>query len=108
MATGRREEGGRSLAEDLLCIACHDEKKAHEGKLTVYLDYSACVWKPYSMLQDSLQRLQEGKDATVGYIEIHDRPEINALVSNLEVIPTVSIEHHGLEIDPNAIDSILK
>ncbi len=35
-----------------------DGEKAHEGKLTVHLGYSACVGQPYSMLQDVLQRLR--------------------------------------------------
>ena len=106
MLVDRREEDGRPRAEDLLCIARHDEKKEHEGKLTVYLGYSAGVGKTYSMLQDALQRLLEGKDVVIGYVESHDRPETNALVSNFEMIPTVSIEHHGLslkELDPDAI-----
>ena len=101
-----RDTEGRPLAEDLLCIARRDEKKEHEGKLTIYLGYSAGVGKTYSMLQDALQRLQEGKDVIIGYVEIHDRPETNALISSFEVIPTVSIEHHGLflkEVDPDAI-----
>ena len=103
---GSREEEGRPLAEDLLCIARRDEKKEHEGKLTVYLGYSAGVGKTYSMLQDALQRLQEGKEVVIGYVEIHDRPETNALANSFEIIPTISIEHHGLslrEIDPDAI-----
>jgi two-component system sensor histidine kinase KdpD len=106
MGMGSREEEGRPLAEDLLCIARRDEKKEHEGKLTVYLGYSAGVGKTYSMLQDALQRLQEGKEVVIGYVEIHDRPETNALANSFEIIPTISIEHHGLslrEIDPDAI-----
>ena len=106
MLMDRREEEGRPLAEDLLCIARHDEQKEHEGKLIVYLGYSAGVGKTYSMLQDALQRLREGKDGVIGYVESHDRPETNALVSNFEIISTVSMEHHGLslkEFDPDAI-----
>ena len=106
MGMSSRDAEGRPLAEDLLCIARRDEKKEHEGKLTVYLGYSAGVGKTYSMLQDALQRLREGKNVVIGYIESHDRPETNALISNFEIIPTVSIEHHGLslrEIDPDAI-----
>ncbi len=103
-----REEEGRPLAEDLLRIAHRDEKKVHEGRLTVYLGYSAGVGKTYSMLQDALQRLREGKDVVIGYIEIHDRPETNLLVNNLEAIPTVSIEHHGLPLKEMNLDEIIR
>jgi two-component system sensor histidine kinase KdpD len=68
MAIGRHEADGRPLAEDLLFIARRDEKKAHEGKLTVYLGYSAGVGKTYSMLQDALQRLLEGTDYRLHHI----------------------------------------
>ncbi len=108
MAIGRHEADGRPLAEDLLFIARRDEKKAHEGKLTVYLGYSAGVGKTYSMLQDALQRLRDGKDVVIGYIEIHDRPDTNVLVSNFEVIPTVSIEHHGLSLKDMDLDAIIR
>jgi K+-sensing histidine kinase KdpD len=50
------------LAEDLLFIAHRDEKKTHEGKLTIYLDYFAGGGKTYSILQDALKRLRKEKD----------------------------------------------
>ena len=108
MAMGFREDEERPLAEDLLFIAHRDEKKSHEGKLTVYLGYSAGVGKTYSMLQDALQRLREGKDVVIGYVEIHDRPETNELVSNFELIPTVSIEHRGLSLKEMDLDAIIR
>ena len=108
MATDRSEEEGRPLPEDLLFIARRAEKKAHEGQLTVYLGYAPGVGKTYSMLQDALQRLREGKDVVIGYIETHDRPETNVLVSNFEVIPTVSIEHQGLSLKEMDLDAIIR
>ncbi len=107
MATDRREEEGRPLPEDLLVIARRAEK-AHEGELTIYLGYSPGVGKTYSMLQDALQRLREGKDVVIGYIETHDRPETNALVSNFELIPTVSIEHQGLSLKEMDLDAVIR
>ena len=108
MAKDRREEEGRPLPEDLLCIARRAEEKAHEGELTIYLGYAPGVGKTYSMLQDALQRLREGKDVVIGYIETHDRPETNALVSNFEVIPTVSIQHQGLSLKEMDLDAVIR
>jgi len=108
MATDRCEEEGRPLPEDLLFIARRAEKEAHEGQLTVYLGYAAGVGKTYSMLQDALQRLREKKDVVVGYIETHNRPETNALVSNFEIIPAVSIEHQGLSLKEMDLDAIIR
>ena len=108
MATNSCEEEGRPLPEDMLVIAHRDEKKAHEGQLTVYLGYAPGVGKTYAMLQDALQRLKEGKDVVIGYIETHDRPETNALVSNFEIIPTVSIQHQGLSLEEIDLDAIIR
>jgi two-component system sensor histidine kinase KdpD len=108
MAPDRCEEEGRPLPEDLLYIARRAEKKAHEAQLTVYLGYAPGVGKTYSMLQDALQRQREGKDIVIGYIEIHNRPETNALVSSFEFIPTVSIEHQGLSLKEMDLDAIIR
>ncbi|MGV8076562.1 MAG: DUF4118 domain-containing protein [Methanosarcina sp.] len=108
MAYDRCEEEGRPRAEDLLFIARRDERKANEGKLTVYLGYAAGVGKTYSMLQDALQRQREGKDVVVGYIETHDRPETNLLADNFEIIPTASIKHQNLSLKELDIDAVIR
>src|SRR5664280_17729 len=108
MAKDRREEEGRPLPEDLLFVAHRAEKKTHEGQLTVYLGYAPGVGKTYSMLQDALQRLREGKDVVSGYIETHDRPETTALASNFEIIPPVSIQHQGLSLKEMDLDAIIR
>lgn len=107
MATNRSESEGRPLPEDLLLVARRAEEKAHEGQLTVYLGYAPGVGKTYSMLQDAHQRLREGKDIVIGYIETHDRPETNALVSELEVIPPISVEYQGLVLKEMDLDAII-
>ena len=107
MATNRSESEGRPLPEDLLIVARRAEEKAHEGQLTVYLGYAPGVGKTYSMLQDALQRLREGTDVVIGYIETHDRPETNALVSDLEVISPVSVEYQGLFLKEMDLDAII-
>lgn len=108
MASNHFDDEGRPLAEDLLFIARSDEKKANEGRLTVYLGYAAGVGKTYSMLQDALQRQREGKDVVIGYIETHDRPETNALVESFEVIPTLSIEHQNLSLREIDLDAVIR
>lgn len=108
MAPNRYEEEGRPRAEDLLFIARRDERKANEGRLTVYLGYAAGVGKTYSMLQDALQRKKEGIDVVIGYIETHDRPETNVLVENFEIIPTVSIKHQNLTLREIDLDAVIR
>jgi two-component system sensor histidine kinase KdpD len=108
VASNRFDDEERPRAEDLLLIARSDEKKANEGRLTVYLGYAAGVGKTYSMLQDALQRQREGKDVVIGYIETHDRPETNILVENFEAIPTLSIEHQTLSLREIDLDAVIR
>jgi len=108
VASNRFDDEGRPQAEDLLLIARSDEKKANEGRLTVYLGYAAGVGKTYSMLQDAIQRKQEGKDVVIGYIETHDRPETNALVENFEVISTLFIGHQNLSLREIDLDAVIR
>jgi two-component system sensor histidine kinase KdpD len=72
------------------------------------LGYAPGVGKTYSMLQDALQRLTEGKDIVSGYIETHDRPETNALASNFEIIAPASIQHQGLSLKEMDLDAIIR
>jgi two-component system sensor histidine kinase KdpD len=108
MASDHYDEEGRPRAEDLLFIARRDEKKANEGRLTVYLGYAAGVGKTYSMLQDAIQRQREGKEVVIGYIETHNRPETNALVENFEIIPTLSVKHQTLSLREIDLDTVIR
>ncbi len=107
MASDHYDEG-RPRAEDLLFIARRDEKKANEGRLTVYLGYAAGVGKTYSMLQDAIQRQREGKEVVIGYIETHNRPETNALVENFEIIPGLSVKHQTLSLREIDLDAVIR
>ena len=60
-----------------------EHSKETRGKLTVFLGAAAGVGKTYTMLETARQRLTEGVDVAVGWVETHGRPEMEQLLDGL-------------------------
>lgn len=69
---------------------------------------SAGVGKTYAMLESARQRLAEGIDVVIGYIETHKRADTEALVGYLPIIPRQRIEYKGTTLEEMDIDAILR
>ena len=96
----------RPSPDHLLAAIQNVEQQAARGKLLVFLGYAAGVGKTYAMLQAARQRQLEGVDVVVAYIETHGRPETDALLVGLEIIPRQAIDYRGLilsEMDTDAV-----
>jgi two-component system sensor histidine kinase KdpD len=65
------------------------------------------VGKTYSMLEAAHQRRLEGVDLVVGLIETHGRPETDALVKGLEVIPRKRVGYRGTVLEEMDVDAVL-
>ena len=77
------------------------------GKLTVFLGAAAGVGKTYTMLETARQRLTEGVDVAVGWVETHGRPEMEQLLDGLPRIASQEIRLQGqviFEMDAAAIE----
>ena len=74
-------------------------KQSHRGKFKIYIGMSAGVGKTYRMLQEAHQLLEAGVDVRIGYIETHGRPETEALVAGLPVIPRRRLFYKGKELE---------
>jgi len=59
------------------------------------------------MLETAHQRKAEGLDVVVGYVETHHRPETEALLTNLEIIPRRTIEYRGVSLSEMDVDTVL-
>ncbi|MEZ0361977.1 MAG: histidine kinase [Hydrogenobacter sp.] len=99
----------RPLPEELLeLIETEAEPQVGRGNFIVYLGYAPGVGKTYSMLYDAHLLVAEGKDVVVGYAETHGRPETEALLKGLEVIPSIVVEYKGLKIKEVDYDRIIE
>lgn len=95
----------RPNPDDLLAKAKAEE--ARRGSLRVFLGYAAGVGKTYSMLENAHRARSEGRDVVVGYIEPHARPDTQALVTGLEVLPAKETEYRGVKLREFDVDAAL-
>jgi two-component system sensor histidine kinase KdpD len=69
---------------------------------------AAGVGKTYRMLQEGRQAIEEGRDVVIGYLEPHERPETAALGRGMEVVPHLTAEHGGLELNEMDVDAVIR
>jgi two-component system, OmpR family, sensor histidine kinase KdpD len=76
------------------------------GRLRVYLAAAAGAGKTYAMLNEGHRRESRGTDVVVGYVETHGRPQTQAQLGDLEVVPRKKVTYRGVtmeEMDTEAI-----
>lgn len=81
--------------------------KEARGKLTVFLGATAGVGKTYTMLEAAHERLLEGMDVVIGWVETHGRRETERLVEGLPKLPAKTLEYRGKTLFEMDIDAIL-
>jgi two-component system sensor histidine kinase KdpD len=93
---------------DRLLERVRAEDSSHaRGKLKIYFGAAPGVGKTYAMLQAARILAKAGVDLVVGYIEPHARPETQALVLGLDLLPRKLIEYRGLSIAEFDLESAL-
>ncbi|OGO35530.1 MAG: two-component sensor histidine kinase [Chloroflexi bacterium RBG_16_57_11] len=82
-------------------------EQTNRGRLKIFMGYAAGVGKTYAMLEAAHQRLREGVDIAVGYVETHKRLETEELLEGLNVIPRKQVAYHGVTLPEMDVDAIL-
>ncbi|MDA8443038.1 MAG: sensor histidine kinase KdpD [Peptococcaceae bacterium] len=96
----------RANPDELLAsIECIEKEGV--GKLTVFLGAAAGVGKTYAMLEAARERLAEGLDLVVGIVETHGRPETEAMLAGLPVIPVKVLAYKERTFQEMDLDAIL-
>ncbi|MEW6272025.1 MAG: ATP-binding protein [Thermodesulfobacteriota bacterium] len=101
--TLRDADGRRPSPQALLTAA----ERAERTRLRVFVGAAPGVGKTYAMLEAARERRREGVDVVVGVVETHGRPETEALLEGLEVIPRRRIEYRGQALREMDLDAIL-
>lgn len=83
-------------------------RRSQKGKFKLYIGMIAGVGKTYRMLQEAHELISNGVDVKIGYIETHERPETQALLHDIPVIPRKKIFYKGKELEEMDIDAILQ
>jgi two-component system, OmpR family, sensor histidine kinase KdpD len=62
------------------------------GRLKVFLGYASGVGKSFRMFDEGRRRKERGQDVVVGALQPKVQPEVEPLLSTLEVVPTLNIK----------------
>lgn len=104
-------EENRPDSEQLLKRLQYEERekqKKNKGKLKIFLGYAAGSGKTYAMLEAAHEAQKNGVDVVAGYIEPHARPDTQALVKGLEVIPPLFVKYKGVRLREFNLDAALE
>ncbi|MCB0210399.1 MAG: sensor histidine kinase KdpD [Anaerolineae bacterium] len=83
------------------------ETQQVRGKLKIFLGYVAGVGKTYAMLEAARRHQAEEQDVVVAYVETHGRPETEALLAGLELIPRRQVAYRGVTLPEMDLDAVL-
>ena len=97
----------RPNPDELLAKVQAEEAAAKRGSLKVFFGYAAGVGKTYAMLENAQRAKAEGRDVAVGYVELHGRPETEALLAGLEALPLREFDYRGVKLRDFDVDAAL-
>ena len=97
----------RPNPDALLAEVQSEAARARRGTLTIFFGYAAGVGKSYAMLESAQRELASGTDLLVGYVELHGRPETEALLAGLEILPPRLVEYRGVTLREFDLDATL-
>ena len=109
MRAMRSEPDSRPDPEALLARAKREDRKASgRGTLRIYLGAFAGIGKTYAMLNEAQRRRKYGEDVIVGFVETHRRPQTEAMLEGLDVIPRKRVEYRGVVVEEMDVETILR
>ncbi len=97
----------RPNPDDLLAKVQAEDTESARGSLKVFFGYAAGVGKTYTMLENAQRAKAAGREVVVGYVEPHGRPETEALLAGLEVLPLREFEYRGVRLRDFDVDAAL-
>ncbi len=104
---GLYQDGSAPLIGAAFGAASGDRLRIGHGRLTVYLGAAAGSGKTYAMLERAHQLKEEGVDVVAAYVETHGRPDTEAKVAGLEVLPRKTIVSEGVTYTELDVDALL-
>ncbi len=82
--------------------------KSPRGRLTIFFGYAAGVGKTYQMLETVQVHAIKGGNVLIGYVEPHGRPETEALLLGLDILPDKIVEYRGIKLREFDLDAALQ
>ncbi|MBU6428647.1 MAG: sensor histidine kinase KdpD, partial [Cyanobacteria bacterium REEB65] len=101
------KEPPRPNPDALLERVREEEARRTRGRLKIFLGMAAGVGKTYAMLQEAHSQRADGHEVVVGLVETHGRPETDALLMGLEILPRKESEYRGVTLSEFDVDGAL-
>jgi len=105
MVQTRRYPEQRPSPEALLEAARREDGRA--GRLKIFVGAAPGVGKTYEMLQSAHARKNAGVDVVIGVVETHGRPETEALLRDLEVLPRRRLAYREQGLEEMDLDALI-
>lgn len=102
-----RDKSTPDASDTSMLAADSSHEQRRRGRLRVYLGSVAGSGKTYAMLNEGHRRKERGTDVVVGYVETHHRPQTQAQLGDLEVIPRKEIPYRGVTLEEMDTEAIL-
>jgi two-component system sensor histidine kinase KdpD len=93
----------RPSAQDFLELV----ERGKRGRLKLYIGFAAGVGKTWRMLEEAHALKQRGVDVVGAFVEPHGRPETEALVRDLEIVPRRKVEYRGVVVEEMDLEAVL-
>jgi two-component system sensor histidine kinase KdpD len=97
-------EPRRKTPEELLLEVQPEERGRRRGYLKIFLGYASGVGKSFRTLDEARRRRERGQDVVMGGLQPHMTPEVESLLSAVEVIPLKQVSG-GVTVD---VDSLIR
>ena len=93
--------------DEILARLKREETALSRGKLKIFFGMCPGVGKTYAMLQAARQKEAEGVEVVIGVVETHGRPETEALLEGMPIVPRAQLEYRGTTLAEMDLDAIL-
>ena len=97
------ESGAQKSPEALL----ERLKEQDRARLRVYIGAAPGVGKTYAMLREAHALKARGVDVVAGLVETYGRPDTEAQLQDLEVVPRACIAYKGATLEEMDVDGII-
>src|SRR4051812_4727895 len=97
----------RPNPDHLLAEVQKEEARQQRGRLKVFFGMAAGVGKTYAMLEEARARAAEGLNVLIGYAEPHIRPDTEALLLGMEILPYKVVSYRNAELKELDLDAAL-
>jgi len=82
-------------------------KSETRARMRVYIGAAPGVGKTYRMLKDAVALKAGGADIVIGLVETYGRPDTDAQIADLEIVPKKTLPYRNVELEEMDVDAIL-